>query len=142
MGKVETDRKPSALLAFGRRVSAGFAFDDFVAARGWRRETWKPTFVEESECGPLAKPVAKQPHWDGKQVLRPDLPEPMGAVNANSDARLLIASAADLPTLYFVEWHYIDFVLSCLGNVTETARVLGIRRSTLQRKRKKTPPNR
>jgi ActR/RegA family two-component response regulator len=52
----------------------------------------------------------------------------------------MVASAADLPSLYYVEWHYIDFVLSCLGNVSQAARVLGIRRSTLQRKRKKTPP--
>ena len=54
----------------------------------------------------------------------------------------MVASAADLPTLYFVEWHYIDFVMSCLGNVSEAARVLGVRRSTLQRKRKKNPPTR
>jgi ActR/RegA family two-component response regulator len=54
----------------------------------------------------------------------------------------MVASADQLPTLYYVAWHYIDFVLSCVGNVSEAARVLGIRRSTLQRKRKKNPPNR
>ncbi len=37
-------------------------------------------------------------------------------------------------------YRMIDFVLSNLGSISETARVLGIRRSTLQRKRKKNPP--
>ena len=55
---------------------------------------------------------------------------------------MMVASAAELPTLYYAEWHYIDFVLSCVGNVSEAARILGIRRSTLQRKRKKLPPDR
>jgi hypothetical protein len=141
MGRTETRRTPNALLAFGRRVSAGYAFDDLVAARGWGMETWKPTFVEECERDQLSQALERRPPWEGKQVLRPKPTEPVAGGKADAEARLLVASAEDLPTLYFVEWHYIDFVLSCLGNVSETARVLGIRRSTLQRKRKKSPPS-
>ena len=45
------------------------------------------------------------------------------------------------PTLARVEWEYIQFVLTGVGgNVSETARRLGIARRTLQLKLKKNPP--
>lgn len=49
--------------------------------------------------------------------------------------------APELPTLARVEWEYISRILArCRGNLSAAARVLGIRRSTLQRKLKKLPP--
>jgi hypothetical protein len=145
MKRMPSNRSPNALLAFGRRVSAGEAFDDLVAERGWRLETWTPTFIDEpSSLGCLEPTSAGSSDWGDKQLLRR---ADLGAQRppdtaADVEPRLMIASADDLPSLYFVEWHYIDFVLSCVGNVSEAARILGIRRSTVQRKRKKTPPHR
>lgn len=150
MGRFETRKAPSALLAFGRRVSAGDAFEELVKARGWQMESWQPTFVESSDrhrpVEPLRDPCVRGPdsNWNTRQILR--RPAERGDVvpgfESEIEARLMVASAAELPTLYFVKWHYIDFVLSCIGSVSEAARVLDIRRSTLQRKRKKTPPTR
>jgi hypothetical protein len=150
MARTQPVRLSSALLAFGRRVSAGDAFEELVTAHGWQLESWRPTFVESCDRsrmlsgGDDGPSMAPQGSWTGKQVLRrpPEFPERQGANPTEDEARMMVASATDLPTLYFVEWHYIDFVLSCLGSVSEAARVLGIRRSTLQRKRKKTPPTR
>lgn len=46
-----------------------------------------------------------------------------------------------LPSLKRVEWEYIARVLGYTdGNISEAARVLGIERSTLQRKLRKRPP--
>jgi hypothetical protein len=146
----ETRKTASALLAFGRRVSAGDAIEELVAARGWHLESWRPTFVESCAHQQPCTGARDEPDrpgedpWKNTRVLRRPLgdSEPLPGPVSDAEARLMVASAADLPTLDFVEWHYIDFVLSCLGNVSEAARVLGIRRSTLQRKRKKTPPTR
>ena len=150
MRRFETKRIPNALLAFGRRVTAGDAFEDLVAARGWQMETWQPTFVESCErdrpaIAPHETPCgSRDTPWDYKQVLRrtPEVLAPDDESDSDPEARIMVASASDLPSLYFVEWHYIDFVMSCLGNVSEAARVLGVRRLTLQRKRKKNPPTR
>jgi hypothetical protein len=135
------------MVAFGQRVNSDDAFASLMAGQRWAVEHWRPTFVDRAERD---VPSAGDPACDGgsclcegRRVLRlpsattdhvrwPGTPEP----------RLMVASTAEMPTLYFVEWHYIDFVLSCVGNVSEAARVLGIRRSTLQRKRKKNPPQR
>jgi hypothetical protein len=137
---------PHALLAFGRRVSASDAFEELVASRGWQMESWRPTFVDANERDHLLSrdPAAPDSDWNARQVLRRPATarEPAPESATDSEGRLMVASAGDLPTLYYVEWHYIDFVLSCIGNVSEAARVLDIRRSTLQRKRKKLPPTR
>jgi len=46
----------------------------------------------------------------------------------------------ELPTLAAFEWEYINRVLTHVdGNVSVTARILGIQRSTLQRKLRKYP---
>jgi hypothetical protein len=147
MARFQAESVPSSLLAFGRCVSARDAFDELVETRGWQKETWQPTFVEECERGDdVQGPPRDGPGegWPSKQVLRPrrSATERPPAVPAAADPRIMVASAAGLPSLYYVEWHYIDFVLSCVGNVSEAARVLGVRRSTLQRKRKKMRPNR
>jgi ActR/RegA family two-component response regulator len=63
-------------------------------------------------------------------------------VIAPGEHRLVISASEGLPSLYFVEWHYIDYVLSCVGNISQAARVLGVRRSTVQRRRKKHRPDR
>jgi hypothetical protein len=149
MRRLETRTLPSALLAFGRRVTPGDAFEALVAARGWQTESWRPTFVDACDRDQFLNALRNESSisgfaWESKQVLRPPgepLEHPAGQEDMKVGSRLMIASATDLPTLYFVEWHYIDFVLSCLGNVSEAARVLGVRRSTLQRKRKKSPPS-
>ena len=150
MADNEQGKAARALLAFGRRVSADDTFAPLVAGRGWRRESWEPTFLDafDRESYGRRREVIASGHdaspWGNKLVLR----SPNGARDrprsapGEGEPRLMVASADELPTLYFVEWHYIDFVLSCVGNVSETARILGIRRSTLQRKRKKSPPER
>jgi hypothetical protein len=149
MNRADSRNSSGALLVFGRRVSAGEAFEDLLEARGWQREAWEPTFIEETDRplwtgADVASAGDDRSAWEEKQVLR--LPE--GGVTLpcepaqEEEPRLMVASASGLPSLYFVEWHYIDFVLSCVGNVSEAARVLGIRRSTVQRKRKKMPPRR
>ena len=47
-----------------------------------------------------------------------------------------------MPSLARVEWEYLSEVLALVnGNLSAGARVLGIERSTLQRKLKKNPPN-
>jgi hypothetical protein len=149
MPRSKTGRPTGALLAFGRQVSAGEAFAELIEERGWRTENWTPTFVESCDrehIRNLCRELSAGAEWDHKRVLRrcPKPPEPSGVgYNAETEeARLTIAPSDGLPSLYFVEWHYIDFVMSCLGNLSEAARVLGVRRSTLQRKRKKTPPSR
>lgn len=49
----------------------------------------------------------------------------------------------DTPTLARAEWEHIQRVLAdCEGNVSETARRLGIHRRSLQRKLQKYPPTR
>jgi hypothetical protein len=139
-----------ALLAFGRRVSPGDAFDKLTAGEGWQSEAWTPTFVEPSAREEALVPARSGP-WQmesppvpARQVLRRSaaadgaLPRPA----VDGESRMMVTAAPELPSLYFVQWHYIDFVLSCVGNISEASRVLGIRRSTLQRKRKKNPPAR
>jgi hypothetical protein len=147
MPRTPLNAPPHALLAFGRQVTASDAFDELVAAHGWRMEAWRPTFIDAGEeqagvpAGGEASTDGSGP-WDSKQILRLPRRQRERPLGPDGEPRLMVASAAELPSLYFVEWHYIDFVLSCVGNVSETARVLGIRRSTLQRKRKKNPPDR
>jgi DNA-binding NtrC family response regulator len=51
--------------------------------------------------------------------------------------------SAELPTLAAMEWEYINrFLVAASGNVSAAARVLGVQRSTLQRKLRKHPPSR
>jgi len=46
-----------------------------------------------------------------------------------------------LPSLGRLEWGYIQLILQdCEGNVTQSARRLGLHRRTLQRKLRKLPP--
>lgn len=46
-----------------------------------------------------------------------------------------------IATLYEVEWLHISAtVLACRGNISSAARVLGLRRQSLQRKLARTPP--
>jgi two-component system response regulator RegA len=48
---------------------------------------------------------------------------------------------ANLPSLDWIEWEYINRVLThTAGNISAAARVLRIQRSTLQRKLRKYPP--
>jgi two-component system response regulator RegA len=55
----------------------------------------------------------------------------------------LAAATAVVPTLESVEWEHIQRVLAdCGGNVSRTARLLGIDRRSLQRKLSKYPPPR
>jgi two-component system response regulator RegA len=50
---------------------------------------------------------------------------------------------AETPSLDRVEWEHIQRVLAdCGGNISQTARLLGLDRRTLQRKLGKFPPNR
>jgi two-component system, response regulator RegA len=45
------------------------------------------------------------------------------------------------PSLGRLEWDYIQLILrDCEGNVTQSARRLGLHRRTLQRKLRKLPP--
>jgi two-component system, response regulator RegA len=54
-----------------------------------------------------------------------------------------VAAGIDTPTLARAEWEHIQRVLvDCGGNVSETARRLGIHRRSLQRKLQKYPPAR
>ncbi|MCA9503217.1 MAG: response regulator [Spirochaetaceae bacterium] len=53
------------------------------------------------------------------------------------------ASEPEVPSLHRVEWEHIQRVLNdCDGNVSETARRLGMHRRTLQRKLATRPPRR
>jgi two-component system, response regulator RegA len=59
-----------------------------------------------------------------------------GSVIRDTNSRI-----TSLPTLAKIQWDYIARVLHRSGgNISETARILGIQRSTLQRKLKKYPP--
>jgi transcriptional regulator of acetoin/glycerol metabolism len=52
-------------------------------------------------------------------------------------------SVLRLPSLERVQWEYIHAALeSCAGNVSETARQLGIHRQSLQRMLRRHPPSR
>ena len=52
------------------------------------------------------------------------------------------APSPRMPSLARVEWEYLSHVLALVdGNLSAAARILGIERSTLQRKLKKHPPN-
>lgn len=62
------------------------------------------------------------------------------ALDGASDCR---SRSAELPSLGRVEWEYIHRVLTSTGgNISESARILGVERSTLQRKLRKLPPRR
>jgi two-component system, response regulator RegA len=51
------------------------------------------------------------------------------------------SGARDCPSLGRLEWGYIQLILhDCEGNVSESARRLGLHRRTLQRKLRKLPP--
>lgn len=54
-----------------------------------------------------------------------------------------MAELAQLPSLHRMEWEYINRVLRHTGgNISAAARLLGVERSTLQRKLRKHPPER
>ena len=82
MGRLQTKGGPSALLAFGRRISPDDAFEN-LKARGWQKEVWQPTFVESCDRDRLECKARDEPPgcrdlpWDDKQVLR----FPMDAVD-------------------------------------------------------------
>jgi two-component system response regulator RegA len=53
------------------------------------------------------------------------------------------ADLTNLPSLELMQWEYINRVLAHTdGNISAAARLLGVERSTLQRKLKKRPPGR
>jgi hypothetical protein len=151
MRKVEMRIQPGfhALLAFGRRVTATDAFDDLLSTGGWQLENWSPTFgdpLDQKQLAATEQPTTPSPDNrvdNHKHILRRPIAPVDPPIGGGEDAepRIMVASVSEFPSLYFVEWHYIDFVLSCVGSVSKAARVLGIRRSTLQRKRKKNPPS-
>src|SRR5687768_7419574 len=100
------------LLLFGRRVSAVQTLHDLGTARGWQAEPWSPTFIEEDDRPQLLhSPDAMSQSWHQRQVMRPCRLEGDGTSPSSSAPRLMIASTTGLPSLYYVEWHYIDFVL-------------------------------
>lgn len=74
-------------------------------------------------------------------LAKPVSPAEMATMlEGSADTR---ASCAPLPTLGRVEWEYIHRVLSHTGgNISEAARILGVERSTLQRKLRKLPARR
>ena len=54
-----------------------------------------------------------------------------------------VTEVAPLPSLHRMEWEYINRVLRHTGgNISAAARLLGVERSTLQRKLRKHPPSR
>lgn len=62
------------------------------------------------------------------------------ALDGSADAS---SPCAGLPSLGRVEWEYIHRVLTHTGgNISESARILGVERSTLQRRLRKLPPRR
>jgi two-component system response regulator RegA len=92
------------------------------------------TAVEAVRCGALddlTKPA------DADEILaafEPHQREPAAAA---------AEEPGSVPSLHRVEWEHIQRVLvECDGNVSRTARVLGMHRRTLQRKLATRPPNR
>lgn len=62
-------------------------------------------------------------------------------LNSFEDSQTASPAALDFPSIAQVEWDYIQRVLKdCGGNVTRTAKVLGLDRRSLQR-RLANPPN-
>ena len=76
-------------------------------------------------------------------LIKPLAPEEVFLALAGRNARSTDCSSSTLPSLAKMEWEYLSRVL-CLhaGNISQSARTLGIRRTTLQRKLKKYPPTR
>ncbi len=157
MGRRQTnDNEPmGAMFAFGARVPTKDVVDTLVATNGWRSREWTSILHPELKAPawlPTSNAVSNDsPPLSGRLVA--NLSPPAESVlcntsavhsrptqNAATDGGLFLVHSGEFPSLDFVEWHYIDFVLSKLGSISATARVLGIRRSTLQRKRKKNPP--
>jgi two-component system, response regulator RegA len=59
------------------------------------------------------------------------------------DASAMTAEPTNVPSLARVEWEHIQRVLTdCGGNISQTAKVLGLHRRSLQRKLDKYPPRR
>jgi two-component system response regulator RegA len=73
-----------------------------------------------------------------------DVDRLLAALHGGGRDGLVGAAASDsVPTLESVEWEHIQRVLAdCGGNVSRTARLLGIDRRSLQRKLSKYPPAR
>jgi two-component system, response regulator RegA len=76
-------------------------------------------------------------------LVKPFAPEEvlLAALGVERGQNSNLSSA--LPSLARMEWEYMNRVLSSEGgNISRSARILGIRRTTLQRKLKKYPPSR
>lgn len=129
---------PSSVVAFGRRAPVPSVIDR-LGWRGWTNESSHPQPEEVRLPDEAADPPRAH---DEAEILRTTGDTPRRPTGQADDAGLLVLSRTELPSLYFVEWHYIDFVISCVGSISKAAEILGIRRSTLQRKRKKIPPAR
>jgi hypothetical protein len=149
------DDAGEAAFAFGIKLPVQEILEDLITSRGWRMTAWNsmldPTqtparVIEDMRMGDMLGRTANRQHaimsLACPQPEQPQAPSAGSAQASDANASLFLVRAKTLPTLYFMEWNYIDFVLSTVGSVSEAARVLDIRRSTLQRKRKKNPPTR
>ena len=63
------------------------------------------------------------------------------AIYSQQTGSVLLTAASSVPSLARVEWEHIQRVLSdCAGNISLTAKKLGLHRRSLQRKLSKYPP--
>ena len=99
----------------------------------WLRHAPTVALLRSDEATPL-------PALRLRQLLRQldQHPEPAARVRGLADA---FWRDIDTPSLARAEWEHIQRVLAdCDGNISESARRLGIHRRSLQRKLQKYPP--
>jgi hypothetical protein len=131
--------------------AAGVPMEDMLGglgpANGWHSEsrtswTTPPPATPAWPRAPVrpADSAEGDRRYEAVSLSRPPGQDQTTAEADQRSSSVFFVHSQQFPSLYFIEWHYIDFVLSKAESISAAARILGIRRSTLQRKRKKAPP--
>ncbi len=122
-----------------------------LETRGLRVVEWTPRGANTGSNGPRAgdsknaiDEVDSADVWVVKALHVPDAVETLRPMSPFSTIQCETPSEATVaPSLEGLEWAHIQRVLSeCGGNISATARRLGIHRRSLQRKLAKVPPTR
>lgn len=80
-------------------------------------------------------------HYLGKPVDVDQILDVYGTISSKQGVLSAESTSYSVPSLARVEWEHIQRVLAdCDGNISRTARLLGLHRRSLQRKLEKYPP--
>jgi two-component system, response regulator RegA len=148
--EVTTAADPAAALAEQRRATPDYAVVDLKMPGGSGLDLVRELaarapavrIVVLTGYGSIASTVEAMHRGAHHYLSKPaDADEIIAALEGDKAA--VAPPASPTPTLARAEWEHLSRILAdCDGNVSETARRLGITRRTLQLKLKKDPPTR